>query len=143
MARYHGALFGLRLLLLLRAHPAHPALQAAALAHLAATTPTPHWAATAARLQEALARGTALSQALATEPALPRRLAPYVQLGERTNDLPAALAALLEAAAEDHRAALARFERGAVLLLYVLLGLGVGTLVLAVYLPIFMLGALV
>jgi type II secretory pathway component PulF len=53
------------------------------------------------------------------------------------------LAALAETAADQLQEAQARFERGTVSWLYLLLGLTVGALVLAVYLPIFGMGALV
>ena len=81
--------------------------------------------------------------ALGAEPLLPRRMALFAQLGEKMQDLSAPLAQLRESAESDYREALARFERGTVLLLYLVLGVAVGVLVVAVYLPIFKLGSLV
>jgi type IV pilus assembly protein PilC len=143
IARWRAALFGHRLVALLSAHPDSGPLQAAAMAHLSASTSHAAWAATAQRLQAGLLAGQSLSAVLQSEAALPRRLAAFVQLGERTGRPEAALATLAETAADELQEAQARFERGTVLLLYQLLGLTVGALVLAVYLPIFGMGALV
>ncbi len=143
VARWRAAVFGQRLVLLLGAHPGDRPLQAAAMAHLAASTTHAAWAGTAQRLQAGLLAGQGLGTVLQAEAALPRRLAAFVLLGEKTGQTPAALATLTEAAADELQEAQARFERGTVLLLYLLLGLSVGGLVLAVYLPIFGLGAIV
>jgi type IV pilus assembly protein PilC len=143
IARWRAALFGHRLVALLSAHPDNGPLQAAAMAHLAASTSHGAWAATAQRLQAALLAKQSLSAVLQSEAALPRRLAAFVQLGEKTGRPEAALATLAETAADELQEAQARFERGTVLLLYLLLGLTVGALVLAVYLPIFSMGSLV
>ena len=143
VARWRAALFGHRLVALLSAHPDSGPLQAAAMAHLSASTPHAGRAATAQRLQAGLLAGQHLSAVLQSEDVLPRRLAAFVQLGEKTGRPEAALAALAEMAADELQEAQARFERGTVLLLYQLLGLTVGALVLAVYLPIFSMGSLV
>ena len=143
VARRRAAVFGHRLVALLGAHAGSSPLQAAALAHLAATTSHPSWAATARRLGAGLQGGKGLSEALRSEAALPRRLAAFVQLGEKTGRADAALAALADMAADELHEAQARFERGTLLLLYQLLGLSVGALVVAVYLPIFGMGSLV
>ena len=143
VSRWRAALFGYRLVALLGAHPVSSPLQAAALAHLAATTSHPAWAATAQRLSAGLRAGRGLSEALRSEAALPRRLAAFVQLGEKTGRPDTAWAALAETATDELQEAQARFERGTLLLLYQLLGLTVGALVVAVYLPIFGMGSLV
>jgi type IV pilus assembly protein PilC len=143
VARWRAAVFGERLVRLLAAHPGHAPLQAAALAHLAAHTAGDPWAACARRLQAGLAAGQGLGAALQAETQLPRRLPAFVQLGEKSQQLPAALATLAEAAADETLEAQARLERGTILLLYQLLALTVGALVVAVYLPILSLGALV
>jgi type IV pilus assembly protein PilC len=143
VARWRAALFGHRLVALLSVHPENGPLQAAAMGHLAASTPHAGRAATAQRLQAGLLAGQHLSAVLQSEVVLPRRLAAFVQLGEMTGRPEAALAALAEMAADELQEAQARFERGTVLLLYQLLGLTVGALVLAVYLPIFSMGSLV
>jgi type IV pilus assembly protein PilC len=141
--RLRAARFVSRLLGLLRAHPGDAALQSAAIAHLAATTDTPSLAAVALRLHAGIAGGSRLSEALAGERLLPRRLSLFAQLGEKMQDLSAPLAQLCGSADIDQQLALARFERGAVLLLYLVLGLAVGTILIAVYLPIFSLGAII
>jgi type IV pilus assembly protein PilC len=143
VARWRAALFGHRLVALLRAHADSSPLQAAALAHLAALTEHPSWAATAQRLSKGLLAGQSLSETLRSETVLPRRLAAFVHLGERTGQPEAALAALAETAADELQEAQARFERGIVVMLYQLLGLTVGAMVVAVYLPIFGMGSLV
>jgi type II secretory pathway component PulF len=141
--RWRSAHFVARLLAMLRAHQGAADLQAAALGHLAVTTAAPALSQVAARLQAALAGGAVLAEALDREPLLPRRLALYATLGERMGDLSAPLAQLCEAAEIEHREALARFERGAILLVYLLLGAVVGVFVVATYLPIFRLGAII
>lgn len=141
--RWRSARFVSRLLEMLRAHPEAADLQAAALGHLAVSTTPPALACVAARLQAALAGGSGLAEALDREPLLPRRLALYAALGEKMGDMSAPLAQMCESAEVEHRDALARFERGAVLLVYLLLGVTVGTFVIAVYLPIFRIGAII
>jgi type IV pilus assembly protein PilC len=143
VGRFRAARFVSRLLNLLRAHDGDTALQAAALAHLAATTRTPSLARVASRLHTAIAGGAPLSDALAAEPLLPRRLSLFAQLGEKMRDLSAPLAQLCGFADIEQQVALARFERGTLLLLYLVLGVAVGTIVVAVYLPIFSLGAII
>jgi type IV pilus assembly protein PilC len=143
VARWRAAVFGHRLVRLLTAHPNDGPMQAASIGHLAATTPYAVWAAAAARMQEGLLAGQGLGAVLQAEAALPRRMAAFVLLGEKTGQTPAALVTLAETAADELHEAQARLERGTVLLLYLLLGLTVGALVLAVYLPIFSMGALV
>jgi|CXWL01.1.fsa_nt_gi type IV pilus assembly protein PilC len=141
--RWRSARFVSRLLDMLRAHLAAADLQAAAMGHLAATATPPALAGVASRLQAALAGGSGLADALASEPLLPRQLALYAALGEKMHDLAAPMAQLCEAAEIEHRDALARLERGAVVLVYLLVGVTVGTFVIAVYLPIFRLGAVI
>lgn len=136
------ARFADRLLLLLHAHADHPRLQAAALGHLAATSPTPEWTRCATRLQAALAAGTPAGAALAAEPALPRRLGLHLQLGERRGSSAEALADLRERHAADSELVAARYERNLLLLVYGALGIGAWLLVSAIYLPIFKLGSI-
>jgi len=141
--RYRVATFTSRLVALLRVHDGESQLQAAALAHLAAGTRSVGLSSTARRLHDALSRGTPLSQALAAESALPRHLFLYARLGERMNDLSAPLAQLGSAADAELSEALRYFERDILLGLYLVFGTAAGTLVIAVYLPIFKLGAMV
>lgn len=143
VARLRQASFVARLLGLLQRHHADRQGLAAALGHLATTTATPRLAGAARQLQAAVPAAEPLSQVLAAQPALPPRVSLFVRLGEKIGDLSAPLAQLGDGAEQEHAVALARFERGAILLLYLLLGLGVGTLVLGIYLPIFKLGSII
>jgi type IV pilus assembly protein PilC len=110
--------------------------------HLSATTTPPRLGAALGAVQVAVGQGAGLAQACAAQPLLPPRLGLYVRLAERLQAWPQTMAQLATLAANDEQAALARFERGLVLLSYAVLGTGVGFALMAVYLPIFRLGAL-
>jgi type IV pilus assembly protein PilC len=142
LRRFRRARFTRRLVDLLRTQSGDPALFAAALAHLGATSSGLAWRDAAARLRSAIEAGSTVSQALAREPALPRRVWLHVEMGEKLHDLATALADLDEAADVELIDATARFERGSIVLIYLALGLVVGTFVVAVYLPIFKVGML-
>jgi len=96
--RFRRARFASRLIDLLRAYCGNGEVLAASIAHLGATAEAPSLSNAASRLRTAIASGTSLSQALAGEPALPRRFSLYAQLGEKMHDLPAALSDLSEMA---------------------------------------------
>lgn len=140
--RLRVATFVSRLLGLLQRHHADRPLLAAAFGHLAATTNGPELARCALQLHAAPAGAGALSQQLAEQPMLPPRIALFLRLGEKLGDPSGPLAQLREDAEQEQSLALARFERGTVLLLYLLLGLAVGLMVMAAYLPIFRIGNL-
>lgn len=118
-------------------------LQQAALTHLAATTSPRALCELGARLQAAVASGTCLSQALEAENTLPQRAALMVRLGEKMQDLRAPLAQLGPEVDAEHRAALAGFERSTILAVYLALGVVIGQLLIATYLPIFKLGQII
>ncbi|MBV8208508.1 MAG: type II secretion system F family protein [Burkholderiaceae bacterium] len=138
--RFRQARFSIRLVDLLRTQSNDLPLLSAALAHLGATAEGLSWRDAASRLQSAVAAGTSLSQALALERALPRRLSLYIELGDKMQDRSTALSDLGEAAESELTEATARFERGAILMIYLALGIVVGTFVIAVYMPIFRIG---
>ncbi|SHM90738.1 type II secretion system F family protein [Rhizobacter sp. OV335] len=143
VSRLRHASFVARGLGLLQRHHGDRTDLAAALAHLAATTPTRRLAAAARQLRAGVHGTDPLSQALATQPAWPPRVPLFIRLGEKVGDLPSTLSQLNADAAQELEIALARFERGAILTLYLLLGLVAGILVLGIYLPIFKLGSII
>jgi type IV pilus assembly protein PilC len=137
------ARFMARLVGLLQSTGSDTDSQRAALAHLGGTTSTPGIAKLCMRLQGAVVTGTALSIALEAEKMLPQRAALYVRLGEKMQDLRAPLAQLSQEADMEHRMAVARFERGTILTVYVALGIVIFELLRAIYLPIFKLGQII
>jgi type IV pilus assembly protein PilC len=141
--RFRVARFNSRLLNILKSHNGQVELLCASLAHLAATTDQSTLSALALRLREAVGNGTNLSSALAAEPLLPKRMTLYLQLGEKMQDMAGPLAQLCDLAQTEFSRTLVYFERGTIVVLYLLFGATVGMLVVAVYLPIFKLGAIV
>lgn len=141
--RLHTTRMVSRLLGICYAHHAERPVLSAALGYLAATTSPPALARTASRLQAGIDAGQSLSETFSGEAELPRQLSLYARLGERMGDSSVPLAQLRESAEQERQAALVYFERTAFLMLYLLLGLGVGTTVLGIYLPIFKLGAII
>lgn len=135
--------FAERLTCWLRSTHGNPQVLAAAMRHLSATAGMSPLALCAARLEARLSDGVALGQALYDLAPVPKRLALLVQFGEKTGDLEAALGQAADFAAADAEAALARFERGLMVSLYLLLGLAIGYIVIGMYLPIFKMGAAV
>jgi type IV pilus assembly protein PilC len=140
---YAHSRFVVRLLRWLHLGTRDPALRLAALTHLQATESAVACAAAAQSLGQALRSNSSLSASLASVALLPTRLSLFVQLGERTGTLPAALAQLSELALAEEEEAKRAFERGCLLLLYGVLGATVAAIVVAVYLPVFKLGVIV
>ena len=110
--------------------------------HLSATTTPLRLGTALAAVHAAVAQGAGFAQACAAQPLLPPRLSLYVRLAERMQAWPQTMSQLATLAVYDEQAALARFERELVLISYAALGTAVGWVLLAVYLPIFRLGAL-
>lgn len=135
--------FVVRLLRWLRVGMADRALGMAALAHLQATEAAASTARAAEALAAALHSGAGTAAALSQASMLPARLALLVQLGERMGDVPAAIDQLAELADAQALEADQRFERGCLLSLYGAIGVTVLVTLIAVYLPIFKLGAIV
>jgi type IV pilus assembly protein PilC len=113
------------------------------LAHLVATTRSRRLAEPVVRFEERVAQGQALVDAVAAGPDLPGRLRVAVELGARTNQLPAALKQTLVLYEEEAERSLVRLEQGALVTAYVCIGVLVGMLVIAMYLPIFKMGSVI
>ncbi len=135
--------FVVRLLRWLRLGAADRALGVAALAHLQATEAAASTARAAEAVAAGLRNGAGTAAALSQAPLLPARLALLVQLGERMDDVPAAIDQLAELADAQELEASQRFERACLLSLYGAIGVTVLATLVAVYLPIFKLGAIV
>jgi type IV pilus assembly protein PilC len=95
------------------------------------------------RIRQSLGEGQPLSVALEGVQPLPARLSLMVRLGERMQNVDDVLAQFAELGRNDAEVVLSRFERGLSTVLYILFGLTVGTIVIALYLPIFKLGSVV
>ena len=142
VGRWHAAAANARLLDWLPLCESQPALRRPVMAHLLATSASGQGRAVLRRLEAALAGGATLAEALASQRALPPRMALLVGLGERSATLPAVLLDLRRDAEENEALAFARFERGCVVMFYVLIGYFVATLLAGIYLPIFKIGTL-
>ena len=131
-----------RLLAWLPACESQSGLRGAVAAHLVETEPSAQGRAAARRLGAEFAPGRPLVEALDKARALPVRMLLLARLGERSASLPDVLAGLRQDVADDEALAFARFERGCVVLSYVLIGALVGLLLIGIYLPIFRIGTL-
>ena len=142
VGRWRAAAANARLLDWLPLCEARSAWRRPIVAHLLATTSSGAARAVLRRLDTALANGTALAEAVAAQRALPPRMALLVGLGARSATLPAVLQDLRRDAEENEALAFTRFERGCIVLFYVLIGYLVATLLIGIYLPIFKIGTL-
>lgn len=113
----------------------------ASLSHLRATESSLSLQSCIAELSARLQDGKPLGEALQQLPPLPRRLALFVQLGDKLGDGSVALEQLSAMSERETEDAFARFERGLTFSLYVTLGILVGVIVIAIYLPIFKMGS--
>lgn len=141
---FRERVFRLRLAAMLAlAAGADSRLAAAALGHLAATAPAGRasgWVdGLAGRLRE---RGDLLRAMLET-PHVPRSVAAMLELGSRSANMAAARAYVDSWCDAEFDEALARFESDILLTAYAVIGIALGTIVFALYLPIFRLGAMV
>ncbi|MDH4190773.1 MAG: type II secretion system F family protein [Betaproteobacteria bacterium] len=114
-----------------------------ALAHLRATVGNLYLADSLRAIEDALAAGASLATALRAAPAIPRRAGLIIELGERSANLGAALAQAAALSDLEAGRALVRFERAALIFGYLILGVAVGFIVIATYLPIFRMGAVI
>lgn len=114
-----------------------------ALGHLRATLTSRAHAAQIAALEARVAGGMSLAEAMAASPELPGRLRVAVELGSRAGLLGAALRQTQSLSDEEAERSLMRLEQGTLVAAYVAVGLLVGFIVLAMYLPIFKMGSVI
>lgn len=119
------------------------ALLLASLRHVRGTERFDCFRACAAELEARLAEGKSLGVALADNAPLPQRLALFVQLGEKLGDSAPALDQVIAMSERETADALSQFERGLTISSYLALGLLVGIIVIAIYLPIFKMGSVI
>src|SRR5262249_43421478 len=137
-------LFRLRLATMLAlTADAAPGLAAAAFTHLGATAPTARAARWTDSLSAQLASGKDLLRAVQETMPVPPRVAAMLELGSRTGNLAGARAYIYEWCDTEFDEALPRFEANMLIATYVLIGVTLATVVMALYLPIFRLGAAV
>ncbi len=139
LRKYLVQAFTVRVITWIRAAHGDPELMLSALRHLRATTAFSTFALCLLNLEARLA-GQPLSQALLGLWPLPKRVALLMQLGEKGGDALGALAQVADFSESERMAGLARFERFLILAVYCVLGVTVGLIVVAMYLPIFAMG---
>ncbi len=115
----------------------------AALAYLRATSGNRSLAETTAALETGLRAGKGLAAAVRESVRLPGQLAVALEIGERTNSLGPTLLQLVAFSEGDAARSLMRLQQAGLIATYLCLGLIVAYVVIALYLPIFMLGAAV
>lgn len=120
-----------------------PDMQPAVLAHLKSTTSSHALRAALDELSKRLNSGQGLGSALNQLPQVPRRMALQVQIGEKTGNPEDAIAQALDVSEADLASAQLRLGRGVFLASYLLVGCAIGFTVIALYLPIFMMGTAV
>jgi len=113
-----------------------------AVAYLRSTLCNQHLRELLAGLGRDVEQGMPLAEAWRRQPSLPRRVARMIDIGERSGRL----AVVLERAARMHGAegikAIAVFRQALFVTTYILTGVIVGLMVIAMYLPIFAMGSL-
>ena len=135
--------FQARFASMLSAVSAEPRLFAAALAHLRTNTGNLHLGSWLAPVERALAAGDSMAEAVRKAAEVPRRVAMMIDLGMRSGDVPGALAQIEEWSDTEFMRTLPRFEQKVLLMAYLVLGVVVALIVIAMYLPIFKLGSAV
>lgn len=140
---YELRLFGLQLLRWLTFCHSKPELLPFALAHLKLNLRYATFGKVVDDLAYQLAKGLSVGKALDQLSSFPRRITLQIQLGERTGDVTNAISQVLEMSESDLVNALINYEKNLFIIAYLIIGLIVGTTVLAMYLPIFMMGATV
>lgn len=141
LGRTERAAFTARVLALVSHVPARMA--GPAIAHLGAAGLVAQLHPKALALRNALDSGQPWGKALQVSKALPLHYGLHLGLAEQTEDTAAILQTLRLQALEDWDDALARFERNVVSLVYLGIASLIGTLTVAVYLPIFKMGQLI
>jgi len=140
LRKYLVQAFTVRVINWIRAAHQDPQLMLAALRHLRATTGFSAFALCLLNLESRLTGAQPLSHALLGLWPLPKRVALLMQLGEKAGDAQGALSQVADFSESERMAGLARFERFLILSVYCVLGITVGLIVLAMYLPIFAMG---
>jgi len=141
LKRSEHAAFTARVLTLASQIPARMA--GPALAHLAASGLVAALHPKALALRTALDSGQPWGKALQVSQAVPLHYGLHLELAEQTEDSVAIHQTLRQQALQDWDDALARFERNVVGLVYLGIASLIGTLTVAVYLPIFKMGQLI
>lgn len=116
---------------------------AAALAHLGATAENRRLASWVHPLAQRVADGGDLLGAVRQTPEVPRRIAAILELGVKTGDIGAARLQIEAWCEAELETGLPRFQTNVLALSYLVLGIVLGFVVIALYLPIFKLGAAV
>ena len=116
---------------------------APALAYLRATTGNRRLTESAAALEAQVRAGKGLAAAVRESAHLPGQLAVALELGERSNNLGPALRQLVAFSEGDAARSLMRLQQAALITTYLCLGIIVAFVVIALYLPIFSMGAAV
>jgi type IV pilus assembly protein PilC len=111
------------------------------LANLRATTGNLVLAGRVAGLEKRVAAGRSLGEALRESPDLPASVRVSAELGERGGDLEASLQHTRDVSDEEAAHSLVRLEQAVLVATYVVAGVLIGFTVIALYLPIFKLGA--
>lgn len=115
----------------------------AALAHLGATAPAGRASRWIDPLIGRLGAGADFFRAMRETAHVPRRVAAMLELGSRTGNVAGARAHIDRWCDAEFDEALARFEADILIATYAVIGLALATIVMALYLPIFKLGAAV
>lgn len=116
---------------------------ATAIAYLQSTLGNRSLRASVAALGHDVEQGTPLSAAWRKQAQLPRKFARMVELGERSDKLAPVLARAARVHGAEAAEAIAVFRQVLFVTAYVLTGIIVGFMVIAMYLPIFKMGAMV
>jgi type IV pilus assembly protein PilC len=113
------------------------------IAYLQSTLGNRSLKAVVAALGRDVEQGASLSAAWRKQPLLPRRIARMVDIGERSDKLAPVLARAARVHGAEAANAIAFFRQALFVTTYVLAGIIVGFMVIAMYLPIFRLGSVV
>lgn len=135
--------FSFRLLNWLASCVQKPDMQPLVLAHLIATTGSHTLRKVLNEFSSRLKSGQTLGHALDQLSPLPRRMALQVQIGEKTSNPEGAIAQAIDVLETELANLQSRFGQTIYLTGYLLVGCAIGFTVIALYLPIFMMGSAV
>jgi type IV pilus assembly protein PilC len=141
---FHEKLFQLRLAAMLAlAAGAEASFATAAFAHLGATAPTPRSSRWIDPLISRLASGADLFGAMRETTQVPPRVAAMLELGSRTGNMAGARAYIESWCDAEFDQTLPKFETNVLIAAYVVIGVALAFVVIALYLPIFRLASAV